>query len=500
MLSPVIGVFFTTSRLANPLRCAPVRSRTSLAVLVAILAPLGAACARAPENPNPASPAFNILIVVLDACRADKFGLYGFERNTTPTADALARDPDAVVFRRHHVQAAWTKPSVASILTGLYVSQHGVYQKIEREMLGKERGGNPLLASQALAEDIVTLPERLRDRGYSTFSVVKSYHLVPELGFGQGFDRVVTPFDSGSDRHRVEQASQMMRASEGPFFGYLHLNACHLPFPAGERHPGYMKEYGFPYPEAERRAKGIDFWDAEIRWAVRDGSLPLGADDVRFLHLVYEAGLRLTDEALLAPLLADLRAARLYDSTLLVVTADHGEELHEHRGLGHTDTLWQEVLHVPLIVKFPRGRRPAALEREIEALTSAVDLAPAVLAYARAEPLPATGGRDIFAGSYSRVAFAERHWEPEGALQALLHGHHKLLRTTGGDLLFDLATDPGETRDRAGAEPERLRAMVALAQRMAASLGVPRSAPSALRELDPEAVENLRSLGYLPPG
>ena len=162
-----------------------------------------------------------------------------------------------------------------------------------------------------------------------------------------------------------------------------------------------MATYGFDYPEAERIAEGVDFTKPEIQEPLNEGSLKLTADDVRFLNLIYEAQIRLMDEQSVQPLLAALKETGRYDNTLIIVTADHGEALYEHQTYAHAeDWLWEEVVHVPLIVKFPKSMRPPALGNEVTELTSSVDLLPALAGLlGRAAPKQARGS-PIFGGTF----------------------------------------------------------------------------------------------------
>jgi arylsulfatase A-like enzyme len=453
-------------------------------------------CAAAP-NGEEAPPAgserqgFNIALVVIDACRADKLGCYGYERPTSPFIDSVASDPDAVIFRRHYVQGAWTKASTASLFTGLFVHQHGVVLgHVETQRTGQWRE----YKTQVLPSDHVTLAERLQSAGYETFGVVKSSHLEPEYGFDQGFSDYYTPAQIGKDEKRVSKFVELARRSKGRFFGYLHLNACHHPFETWARDEEYMARFGFGYDEPARQSAGVDFTTAEISHDIKHGRLELDEQDVRFLRLLYDAQLRWTDEQLIGPLIAGLREYDLYDDTLLVITADHGEELYEHRGYAHGHALWDEVVRVPLIVKFPKGKRPDILGQEVAALTRSIDLLTGFLALI-GEPAPeGVDGLPVFHGVFAEFAIAEtkREW-------ALIREGHKLIAGEREPRLFDLSRDPAEERDLAASEPERVDAMQAWFEELRLA-GAGRAVPAPVVEttLTEEAEERLRSLGYLP--
>jgi len=467
---------------------------TRLLARLALAAAGGAlGCRPAPQSgggaPAPVGD-FSVLVVVLDACRGDKVSSYGFPRETTPQLDALARDPDAVSFRRHYVQGTWTKPSTASLFTGLYVFQHKVLTDHQR---GSGRGKRALFRTQILPASHHTLAERFREAGYFTFGVVKSQQLAREYGFDQGFDRYYLPREVKGDRARVDKALELVRGSPGRFLGYVHLTACHNPFPREERHAGYMERYGFAYDEAARAAAGVDFGDIEIKFAIREKRARTTPDDLRFLHLVYEAKMRQADETSLGPLLQGLRAAGRYDDTLILVSADHGEELLDHGGYHHGYALWEELAHVPLVVKYPKGRRPARLASRVDAFSQSIDVLPSLLTLAGLSEDPRLPGKPALSGSFHPFAFSEI----KGGGWALLQGDYKLIEEEGRARLYDLKTDPGETRDLAPQQAARVEAMRAAAAELRRVVGEGAEAPSIETELDPEAQEALRSLGYI---
>lgn len=469
------------------------RSRTWSAVLLPAVIMLLAACesdspARAGRPAGGRAP--SILIVVLDACRADRLGCYGYDRPTSPAIDALAGDPDAVVYLDHHVQGAFTKSSTASLFTGLYVFQHGV---IRGHDIKQNPAGSGVLPVQVLPEQFHTMAEQFGEIGMWTFGVVKSYHLDPESGFAQGFDEYYPAKSLHGDWLRVRKTVDLIAAAPGPFFGYLHLEACHHPFPERYRHAEIMEAYGFDYDEEARKARGVDFTTAQIKHAINDEELALTSEGVRFLNLIYDAKLRFVDEHLVAPLIDSLKKVGRYDDTLVILTADHGEELYDHRGYAHGHALWEEVIRVPLIVKFPKGRRPRRLAGDVEATTQSVDLLPSLLAFLgrpAGEDLP---GADIFDGAGRDFAYSqtETQW-------TLIQDAYKLIDGGGTTLLFSRASDPGEQVNLAEREPDRVEAMRQAATAMRQHVTTaPREAPVHETELDEEAIKALRSLGYL---
>jgi arylsulfatase A-like enzyme len=352
-----------------------------------------------------------------------------------------------------------------------------------------------VITAYALDARFETLAERLRARGFATFGIVHTSHIGPEYGFAQGFDSYGDP---GTDAARIDRFVVQAAGAARPFFGYLHVLACHHPFPAEERDAAYMTTYALPYDEAGRRAVGVDFTTADVMWPIRDGSLRLDAQDVRFLNLVYEASLRDADEHSFAVLIAALRRAGAYDDSLIIVSADHGEELYDHGGYAHGHALWEEVIHVPLVIKFPRGTKPGALGHEVTALTSNVDLVPTLLAALGVPVPPELPGRSLVDPVEAHPLLAETVGaDGVTPLWALLSGDHKLLASGATRQLFDLVRDPGEHDDLAARQPE----VVATLERAAAGLrgaDAP-AAPTVRLELPADVLEKLRKLGYASP-
>lgn len=432
----------------------------------------------------------NVIVVALDACRPDKLSAYGFKRDTSPQLSAFARDPDTVLYRRHHVAAAATRSSTASLFTGLPVSRHGVLTVMRRpdRPPAESQVGN----AYALDARFTTLAEALRTRGFSTFGVVHTSHIGAEYGFAQGFESYGDP---GSDDARVRQFVEQAARAARPFFGYLHVLACHHPFPPAERDAGYMRAYALPYDEEARRAVGVDFTTAAVMWPIRDGVLRLHGDDVRFLHLIYEASLRYADEHTFGALIDGLRRIGAYDDSLIIVTADHGEELYDHGGYAHGHALWEPVIAVPLLVKYPRDTRPTTLGREVDGLTSNIDVMPSILSAIGAPVDADLPGQSLFAPAAGRAIVAETVGvDGITPLWMVAVGEHKLLADGPRRQLFDLARDPLEHEDLAPQHKDEVAALEAAGSRLRASS--PASAPTVQVKLPAAVLENLRSLGY----
>jgi len=437
----------------------------------------------------PVPPARRILLISIDTLREDALRavVSGPER-TGPGepsaaralgASALARlAADGETFTPHVAGSSWTKPSHATLLTGHLAGVHGAGT-----------------ADGSIRPSVPTLAERLSAAGFATGGVVHDcVWLDPKFGFGRGF---------GDYRSRVWGTGQLARTAvdwiarhrDEPFFFFLHTfephsDFWHLPYEGeagGATRREIHRRFGVPgYGcRAEECATGL-------LGALGEGRVRPLPDEPAILRHLYAAGVAATD-AELGRLLADLEAMGLYEDLLVVLTSDHGESLLEHGATLH-GSWWQEVLRVPLVVKWPGNRRAGTVTRR---RTGATDLVPTLLAAAGLPADPDLPGRDLRSPA-RRPVVSDDGW------LALYDGRWKaVVGAAGGDRLYDLAADPGETRDLATERPAELA-------RLAAAAGAWREAEDALLDrlgrrpggaapspLTPEERERLRTLGYL---
>lgn len=427
-----------------------------------------------------AAPRRSAVLVVVDALRPDDLGAYGCARATSPGLDRLAAS--GALFSRAFAQSSWTLPSLATLMTSLYPSVHGAMQSPGEGDWGArlERGALALGPGQRLDASRRTLAETLRAAGWATAGFVGGAFPRAAFGFDKGFDvwREANLVDE-----LLPDARRFVRAHrDGGFFLYLHAMGVHAPYAAPPR------------------------WDADYRGSVDgstrtfalvdQGKLRLSPRDLAHLRARYDDGVTWVDRGLGA-LFDELRAAGLLDSTLVVVTADHGEAFLEHGRLGHGDTLYDELLRVPLI-----ARAPGLAARRIDEPVGLVDVAPTILDWLGAPPLPAAQGRSLLPllrGGRIKdnplVAQGRR-------FDALRSGRWKLIAREGAaEQLYDLVADPGETvnviekrpdeRTRLEALLRSWRAQAAKAARALPALGAARP------DLPAEAREKLEAAGYL---
>jgi arylsulfatase A-like enzyme/Flp pilus assembly protein TadD len=406
--------------------------------------------------PSLAAPK-SVVLITLDTTRADRMGFLGSKRGLTPNLDALARQ--GVVFSRAYSQVPLTTPSHATILTGTY-PQFNHLQDM----------GTPL------AKDLPYLPDILRQHGYHTAAFVGSQILDPKSVAAPGFDRGFEVYDAGfhsrapgEDRyHSVERRAAVVVAHaiawlklspRAPFFLWVHLYDPHDPYDPPE--PFKTKYRASPY-------------DGEIAYA----------------------------DFAVGKLLAALHAGGLYDSTVIAVAADHGEAFGEHGEQTHGIFLYDETIHVPLLVKLAGGSQAP---RRIDTRVGLVDLAPTILQAVGITPPASMQGESLMglvksdpkAEGADRPAYAETDypfrsfgWSP---LQAWRAGKYLYVKAPQREL-YDQTADPGALRNLAGNS-------TAVADTLASQLDEfhrkTSSTKSAQAVITPDQAEQLQALGYI---
>jgi arylsulfatase A-like enzyme len=434
----------------------------------------------APPPPSTALPARpNIVVFLTDALRADVLGAYGHSRPTSPRFDAFARE--AVVFEDAVSQSSWTRPAVASLLTGMGPDAHGAGD-----------------LDQGLPQELTTLAEALKAGGYRTAAFVSNHVVGKRFGFDQGFDL----WNSRDDRSALfgRSADEVVGAAlrwavsaQEPFFIYIHTLEPHGPYNPGDEHWA-------PFRAADYRGEQNPTVLAQRR-ALTPGELG-------HLRSAYEGEVHQNDAAF-GRFLDGLRTARRLDTSLLLFTADHGEEFRDHGGGGHGHSLYQEVVRVPLAVRFPGGQRGGWRET---APVQHVDLTPTLLALAGLRPLEGLQGRDLSALWLGRgtagpepLLFNRLSFDGADAL-SVRSGRMKLLLSRNADdpgrprlELYDLARDPAERTNLLASQvfaarylQQRARALESAQRQQHARLG-----PGQKVALTPEDREQLRALGYL---
>lgn len=284
------------------------------------------------QNCKKKTPEPNVVLIVLDTLRADHLPFYGYKNNTAPFLSQIASQ--GVVFENALAASSWTAPSTASILTSLYPFQHGVTTGYLASKFFR-------IKINRIPAKIKTITEVLKETGYKTYGVSDNVNICEKLGFTQGFDRFKRfPYDEEWKMNsQLKEWSAEIKAQE-KYFLYIHYNDCHTPL--HKRSPYYQKK-------EDPLADLISQYDSEISYV-------------------------------------DAKIKEMYElfgwdkNTLLIVTADHGEELKERGRWGHGNTLYSEVIHIPFIIYFPGDER---IQKKIKVNVGNIDILPTVRNFLR---------------------------------------------------------------------------------------------------------------------
>lgn len=347
----------------------------------------------------------NIILVCMDTVRADHLGAYGYDQHaTSPALDRLAAE--AVVFENASSTEGWTKPSVASFMTGLYPAQHGVYSGSARRVAGK--------STHVLPSAARTLAEELSDAGYVTAAFIHNEHLSRGNGFEQGFSHFED--DLGDARDIRWRAMDWLDDAPGdkPFFIYLHLLDAHYPYPVPD-------DYASMFADSSDVSlfRGADW--RSLRDAINGGDRTLADHELAALKALYDGSIRYIDDQL-ARLFRTLKTRDMWDHTAVCIVSDHGEEFLEHQRIGHGHGLYENLLHVPWILRVP-GRKAG----RVDSLVSLVDLYPTLLSVANIDAPESEGVNRLESPRVQEAIFAE-HKEGKAYVQAYREGQHKLVR------------------------------------------------------------------------
>jgi arylsulfatase A-like enzyme len=450
----------------------------ALAVSAGLVAALLCGCASGPGH--------TIVLIVLDTVRQDALGCYGNPDAPTPHIDALARD--GVRFERAISSSGWTLPSVASLLTGAWPTIHGA--------LGRGTALTPI------RDELPTAAELLRDHGYGTFGFANAAFVSPMLRLDRGFDVFdhVHTFNWDSRRADATVDALLPHLREHPSrarFFLVHLFDPHLDY---DPPPGYEARF-----TGGRAEPAPPLTHAACTGMQGPGDGSPSPEDARYVRGVYLGEVSFMD-AQIGRLVDELEALQLYEAATIIVTADHGEEFWEHGGFEHGHSLYDELVLVPLIIKFPSRRSTAGVV--VDEQVRLLDVMPTVFEDVGVEVPDSFEGRSLLPlvtgeDDADRPAYCESTLYGAQRI-AWLEGRYKYIHSWAGEgaetgELYDVESDPGETRDLSTASPEiaeRLRGELLAFHRDLVRRAGAMSRPSVV-DMSPREVEKLKSLGYI---
>ncbi|HEX9943332.1 MAG TPA: sulfatase [Thermoanaerobaculia bacterium] len=424
---------------------------------------------------------WNVVLLTVDTLRADRLGAYGYTARAGNSPGIDAQLASGVLFENAMAQRASTWPSLASLLTGLYPSGHGVAEN-----------------GYGLPDGLPTLPRLLHGAGYQTGAFLSNMCRANH----QGWDAFAC--SGGQDGKSVRRALEWVQGVDAsrPFLLWVHLFGAHPPYYNGgdladQLDPGYTGPLG---PKK---------WQLD---SVMTKPIPLGSRDVRHLDALYDAAVQGSDR-LSGSLLDGLKAAGRLDRTIVVFAADHGEELYQHnRYLYHSCSVYQTTLHVPLGFSAP-GLLPAGAR--VPQTVELIDVLPTLLDLLGVAKPAEQHGRSLVpylerpgAGGAGKPAFSEYG---SSTVRTAIQGSWKLVHNPDGispvcipdappghypigrEELYDLSRDPGETENLAAGQPGKVAELAKLIRQRFAGL----RNRSRQQEVPEELKKELKNLGYV---
>ncbi len=453
----------------------------------------------------------NILLIVIDATRAKNMSLYGYSRPTTPNLERFAER--CVVYDTAISPAGWSLPAHASMFTGLYPSKHGAHDQ-----------------HKFLSPEHITMAEWLHARGYDTLAFCDNAYVGHSTGLDRGFDRFNKDFNNTPDylreinrklniglasllgqrdsgaRHankQVQSALRHLQPSEKPFFMFIHYSEPHAPYRLPRKFRRFMPD-GISFRSAQQVNQ--DPW----KYLIDPDSMD--EEDFKALTAIYDAEIAYADERI-AQVLGWFEERNILDETMVIITADHGENIGDHKMMAHKYCLYDTLLHVPLLIQFPTGSvKPDRLTHQVQTL----DIFPTIMSMlgeASSETYRSLQGYDITSSERHEFTIAEQSLPDlttfykrypgvdvsryDRSLKMIRTDRYKYIWASDGNHeLFDLQVDPDEEqniiKDQQKIAKDLDRRLTSWQDSFEAA------APSEpAPEFDEEIKARLRALGYL---
>lgn len=454
------------------------------AALLTALAVLGsAACGSLWEDAPaagllPPGP-YNVVLVVMDTVRADHVHAYGYERETTPNVDSLASE--GTRFTRAMSTAPWTLPSHASMFTGLAPHEHGAHTF---EVHRRENNVSPL------PQDVPVIAEVFQSLGYQTAAfAANDVYLGRRWGLDRGFDTYEVKH-AFADMHDKKVLWWLKQAGDEPFFLFVNYMDAHRPYNVAEVE-GLLDEPPDP-----------NNWLIDrLKTTVMSGRDPHPDELIQTVTAQYDTGIANLDAGI-GEVVAALRAAGELDRTIFIVTADHGEYLGEHQLVEHNLDVYQQGLHVPLVIRSPMDLAGT----EVEHVVTSQDLPWLIRSrltdkklVKALKPFDAPRELPVAENYYSRPwdvfnpAWGQRFRRVRHVVYDWPYKY--VMSSDGQDELYDLESDPQEQDNLVDVDADVAHR---LAQALEADLEERDDTPDQQRDpsLSPEEIEQMRALGY----
>jgi len=408
----------------------------------------------------------NIVLIVVDALRADHLECYGYNRETSPNICELA--DEGILFENAISQSAWTRPGVASILTGLYPKNHGAENR-----------------NNSLSEDKTLISEVLKEQGYNTFAFVTNGNIAESFGFNQGYTGFVYLKESSSEI-QIHKGSDILNSrlfdnlqdlSNSKNFVYIHYTDPHDPYTPNENVFSSDEVEFYSSQDMNKLSRTIK--NVSNQDEILDNLINFYDDEIVF-----------TDKNI-GNLISWMKEKGIYNNTIIIITSDHGEGFLEHGEIRHGNTLYDELIKIPLIVHIPQSN-PKIVSQQV----SQVDIFPSVLDLVGLSDIKDNlniDGKSIFSG-FQKYIFSELNLDNR-RFASIRTDKEKLILDMKTNKFYDynLAVDPLE-QNNIYTKSKGSALEVPLMEHLNGGF---ESKNENLPDLDAETLESLRALGYL---
>jgi arylsulfatase A-like enzyme len=432
---------------------------------------------------GPAKAAPNVLVISVDALRADHLGCYGYARPTSPRIDALVAK--GVLFEHACSPAPWTLPSYGSLFTALWPAEHRAGIITEREAAWGKDETAKTATPERLRGDVPTLAELFAKRGFTTAALYANPFLGPKAGTDRGFAQY-TAYQYNA-KNGIDLATQWLdEHSDERFFLFVHLMDPHWP---------YAPPSPFDGKFGPHKIDDMKSWPPSLSDLRKNGA----SDEMKSTLVdLYDGEIAFADSEI-GRLLDELDKLELSKNTIVVFHSDHGEEFWEHGGCDHGHSQYEELLRVPLAIVWPARFTPSRVATRVRTL----DVMPTLFELAGIPGGPSDAAGKSLVPVIERRETEDRPALSEGILngpreiKAWTQGHDKLIASGGSeDRLFDLGADPKELKDRA-AQASELRGKLRAELEKHHTNSAQSAQASAKLQLDDEEVQRLKRIGYL---
>lgn len=424
----------------------------------------------------------NVIFILIDTLRADHLGVGGYDKPVSPFMDRLARE--GVWFERCYSQAPTTVISVPSVLTGLYPYTHNLFPDTQWD--------NKKILSR-----------RFRDSGYATAGISSNSLISSANGFDYGFDyfEVYNWMDARLLNNNILNYLETYRPEDRPFFIYVQYI---------DPHAIYFSPDDFNDERVPPRRARVDGFSLKLTQEFTNKGIDLRTyltqEDIDYMIGLYDGEIRFIDRQL-DLLFGELKAGGFLDDTIVVITSDHGEGFLEHGHLGHSRTMHEELIHVPLILYGdlePHAKAGTKVSFPVET----VDILPTIMKWVGVPvpdyvqggdlmaPSPFTDGVNVF--SLTSMGWSRKRLKEDNPLWAAVDGNKKLIfnQTDNTREFYDLSSDPGEKNNIAGrGDPDEERLMRAVSNWASKTKGA--LALTNPKKKNPKLLKQMKDLGYI---